>query len=62
MKYFSLTDIGKKREKNEDSYYSQINNYAGTTVGFFAIADGMGGYENDEYGREIGRASCRERV
>ena len=32
MKYFSLTDIGKKREKNEDSYYSQINNYAGTTV------------------------------
>jgi len=49
MKYFSLTDIGKKREKNEDSYYSQINNYAGTTVGFFAIADGMGGYENGEY-------------
>ena len=42
MKYFSLTDIGKKREKNEDSYYSQINNYAGTTVGFFAFDYGMG--------------------
>ncbi len=49
MKYFSLTDIGKKREKNEDSYYSQIKDYSGTTVGLFVIADGMGGYENGEY-------------
>lgn len=49
MKYFSLTDIGKKREKNEDSYNSQIKEYFGTTVGIFAIADGMGGYENGEY-------------
>ena len=49
MKYFSLTDIGKKREKNEDSYNSQIKEYSGTTVGIFAIADGMGGYENGEY-------------
>jgi len=49
MKYFSLTDIGNKREKNEDSYYSQIKDYSGTEVGIFAIADGMGGYENGEY-------------
>ncbi|MBF1050738.1 MAG: Stp1/IreP family PP2C-type Ser/Thr phosphatase [Peptostreptococcaceae bacterium] len=49
MKYFSLTDIGKKRENNEDSFFSFTNMYADVQVGVFAVADGMGGYENGQY-------------
>ena len=33
MKYFSLTDIGKKRENNEDSFFSFTNMYADVQVG-----------------------------
>lgn len=52
MKYFSLTDVGKKREKNEDGYFSAVNNYNGVDIGIFIVADGMGGYEKGEFASE----------
>jgi len=36
MKYYSATDIGKMREKNEDCFYAGDN--------LFIVADGMGGH------------------
>lgn len=49
MNYYSMTDIGKKRSNNEDSYFSKIKEINGLEVGLFVIADGMGGYEHGEY-------------
>ena len=49
MKYFSVTDIGKKREKNEDSYFSVKKQFDYIELGLFMIADGMGGHEKGEF-------------
>ena len=49
MKYFSLTDVGKKRSNNEDDYFSKVYTIQDTEVGLFMVADGMGGYEFGEY-------------
>lgn len=42
MKYSALSDIGLKREKNEDNWNIVLDN-SGNPIGFI-IADGMGGY------------------
>lgn len=43
MKFYALTDIGKKREINEDSYYLPAEDEC-----FCAVADGMGGHNAGE--------------
>ena len=42
MKYSALSDIGLKREKNEDNWNIVLDK-EGNPIGFI-IADGMGGY------------------
>ena len=48
MKVFSITDVGKKREINEDYIFT-----SGTPVGnlpnLFIVADGMGGHRAGDY-------------
>lgn len=46
MNYSARTDIGKKREVNQDNYIAFINE--NNKRGFFAVADGMGGHEYGE--------------
>lgn len=42
LEAYGLTDVGLKRTNNEDSYSVQ------TSIGFFIVADGLGGYEGGE--------------
>src|SRR2546430_17022415 len=39
---YALTDVGRKRDHNEDSYLVRDD------VGLFAVADGMGGHQAGE--------------
>lgn len=51
---YSLTDIGRKRENNEDSFlYRELEGKMGSAAYLMAVADGMGGH----LGGEV--ASCR---
>lgn len=43
MKFYALTDIGKRREINEDSYYLPVEGES-----FCVVADGMGGHNAGE--------------
>lgn len=44
MKFSTISNIGKLRETNEDSYGNvSIDNYD-----FFIVADGMGGHSDGE--------------
>ena len=55
MKLFAKTDVGRKREVNQDFVYV-TDRPVGPFPNLLVVADGMGGH------KEIGRASCRERV
>ncbi|MEK7434401.1 MAG: protein phosphatase 2C domain-containing protein [Cyanobacteriota bacterium] len=56
IKYYSCTDIGKKRENNEDNFYStllsvdekSLSKIQKSNRGFFVVCDGMGGHEKGE--------------
>lgn len=50
MRVFAKSDIGKAREKNEDSYYAS---QPSETVGLYIVADGMGGYNGGEIASEL---------
>ncbi len=45
MDFVAKTDVGKKRENNEDNYYVKMYN---ENVALVIVADGLGGYESGE--------------
>ena len=48
MKTFSISDIGKRREMNQDYMYTS-ENAVGNLPNLFIVADGMGGHKAGEY-------------
>lgn len=48
MKTFSVTDIGKKRESNQDYVYTS-DTPVGALPNLFLVADGMGGHNAGDY-------------
>ncbi|HIV90842.1 MAG TPA: Stp1/IreP family PP2C-type Ser/Thr phosphatase [Candidatus Eisenbergiella stercoravium] len=48
MKAFSLTDIGKKRQMNQDHLYTSLEP-VGNLPNIFLVADGMGGHRAGGY-------------
>ena len=48
MKAFSLTDIGKKRQLNQDHLYASLDPI-GNLSNIFLVADGMGGHKAGGY-------------
>ena len=48
MKLFSITDVGKKREHNEDYIYTSERS-VGNLPNLFMVADGMGGHNAGDY-------------
>ena len=65
MAYVTKTDVGRKRDHNEDASDAFDIRIKGVSYTVLVLADGMGGLEAGEIASsmfEIGRASCRERV
>ncbi len=50
MEFFARTDVGKKRENNEDSYFAKKFN---DNVSLFIVADGLGGYLSGEVASKV---------
>ena len=48
MKLFSKTDVGKRREINEDYIYTS-DKPVGNLPNLFIVADGMGGHNAGDY-------------
>ena len=47
LEYYALSDVGKRREKNEDSFL------ANEQIDLFVVADGMGGHSGGEYASRL---------
>ena len=56
MIYYALSDIGKAREKNQDSFYIPSEN---DKFKIFALADGMGGYKGGEVASRLAILSAK---
>ena len=48
MKIYAKTDVGRKREMNQDYMYTS-ENAVGKLPNLFLVADGMGGHKAGEY-------------
>ncbi len=57
MKSYGITNIGKLRLKNDDSFYCSDGN-----KGLYIVADGMGGYKGGELASRIAVATAVEEL
>ncbi len=54
LDFFGMTDVGKRREKNEDSLL------VSDPLGLFVVADGMGGHLGGEYASRLAVKTVEE--
>ena len=59
MKAFAVTDIGRVREMNQDSYYISPGD---GSIKLFIIADGMGGYKGGEVASSLAIESAKNYI
>lgn len=61
MKVFSLTDIGRKREMNQDYVFS-TEHKIGNLPNLFVVADGMGGHKAGDLASQYGTHILTEHI
>ena len=59
MEAFAVSDIGKVREMNQDSYYISSNE---DPVKLYIVADGMGGYKGGEVASKLAIESAQKYI
>lgn len=57
MRSFGMSDIGLKRENNDDTFYNEDG-----SLGIYAVADGMGGYKGGKVASAIAIATLIDKV
>ncbi len=57
MRYTAKTDVGRKRENNEDNLYARV--YDQDTA-LFVVADGLGGYSSGEVASKVAVNTIRD--
>ncbi|MGN6801557.1 MAG: PP2C family protein-serine/threonine phosphatase, partial [Ginsengibacter sp.] len=58
--FYGITDKGKRREKNEDTFF--VREIAGTTLLIAGVIDGVGGYQGGDIAAEIARSVILEKL
>ncbi len=61
MKFFSVTDVGKKRDMNQDYVFASMDP-VGNLPNLFIVADGMGGHNAGDYASSHGVQTLVEEV
>lgn len=61
MKVFSLTDVGRKREINEDYVYA-TDRPVGNIPNLFVVADGMGGHKAGDFASKYAVEVLKEHI
>ena len=57
MRYTARTDIGLKREQNEDNFFAKIYD---ENMALFIVADGLGGYTSGEIASKVAINTVRD--
>ena len=60
IKAYAKTDVGKAREKNEDSFYITEDQFS--KIQLFILADGMGGYNGGEIASRLAIISAKNYI